>query len=376
VAGNAELADALSRELVNIYSGLQTRLCADIVRRLASGMGSPDWAQDKLTAVGDLRRAAERMLARVANEANPAAATAIRNAYEAGGQQAMSQLTRSPKALTRSPKALARIEAAIPQVGAINRLVNTLVTSVAGTHLPILRESLDLYRSVVARASVDPLAGTATRRRAAQVAWERLIGNGITGFTDKAGRGWELASYVEMATRSTVAQAAVEGHLDKLGDAGLDLVTPSDSPHECARCRSWEGKVLTRAGPDGQRTVEVESVTSSAMVRVEIAGSVDEARAAGLMHPNCTHRFNAYLPGATRRPEQTENPQGDQDRQKLRALERELRRRKLTAQAVIDPAAKARLDGRVREQQAKIRAHVADTGIMRQPAREQIGQAR
>jgi hypothetical protein len=371
VAGNAELADALSRELIDIYSNLQTRLCADIVRRLAAGIGSPDWAQAKLDAAGDLRRGAERMLARAANEANPAAATAITNAYTAGADRAMRQLS-------RSPKLLARVADAIPNAPVINRLVNSLVGAVTGTHLPLLRESLDLYRGVVARASVGVIAGVDTRREAAQRAWEQLLNRGITGFTDKAGRGWELASYVEMATRTATAQAAVEGHLDKLAAAGIDLITISDSPQECARCRPWENVILVRHGQDGPHTVRAESVISDEMLDIQVAGSLDEAIVAGLFHPNCTHRTNAYLPGATRlKPrETTANPQGDVDRQELRALERDLRKAKLLAVGTIDDGLQDHFDAKVKKIQGEIRDHCVRTGLLRQYEREQIGQAR
>ena len=49
------------------------------------------------------------------------------------------------------------------------------------------------------------LVGHEDRRRTAQRAWERLLSRGVTGFTDRAGRRWELASYVEMATRAVTA---------------------------------------------------------------------------------------------------------------------------------------------------------------------------
>ena len=34
-------------------------------------------------------------------------------------------------------------------------------------------------------------------------------------FVDKAGRKWELASYVEMATRTGNVHAALQGHIDR-----------------------------------------------------------------------------------------------------------------------------------------------------------------
>ena len=134
--------------------------------------------------------------------------------------------------------------------------------------------------------------------------------------------------------------------------------------------------MLTRGGAGGSREVQVESAVSDRLVTVEIAGSLAEAIAAGLMHPNCTHRLNAYLPGATRIPTATENPQGYADRQRLRELERRVRKYKLAEAAAIDPAAKRTAAAKVRETQAAIRDHTAATGLIRQRAREQVGVAR
>lgn len=397
----ARLADDLARELVNLYGDLQTRLAADLARRLAAGMEAPAWATDKLAAIGTVRRWATTLLSRLEGPLADQVAQTVILAYARGGEEALAEMARvqsthrdwlelagrsdpSPRLLAmvadrkvRLSQQLAQARADLPGIGAIQRLTFSLVAKLQGTHLRILRWELDAYREVIARAAAPQvLAGLATRRRAAQVAWEQLLSRGITGFVDKSSRPWELASYVEMATRTTVAQSLIEGHLDRLSAVGLDLVQVSDSPQECPRCRPWEGKVLTRSGPAGRRTVEVESAVSSAMVSVEVAGSVDEAIADGLMHPNCTHRFNAHLPGATRRPKDTANPQGYKDRQRLRALEREVRAAKLSAAGVIDPAARRAADAAVRDAQAAIRDHIAATGLIRQPARERIGVAR
>ncbi|AYF30614.1 minor capsid protein [Micromonospora tulbaghiae] len=394
------LAEDLARVLVELYAAAETQLAIDIARRLSEGIDSPDWADRKLTALGTLRRWAEQLLRRLNGAMADEVAQAIVLAYIRGGNAAMQELARlqsthpewirlagvtsvSPAlqetitaqtALTAA--ALAQVSVALPGVEASQSLAFSLVSKLQGTHLRILRWDLDAYREVVARASQDVLLGTATRRRAAQVAWERLLSRGVTGFVDKSGRNWELASYVEMAVRTTVAQAAVQGHLDRLGAAGLDLVIVSDSPQECIKCRPWEGKVLARVGV-GARTLKVPHTTRAGqMVTVEVAGSVAEAIAAGLMHPSCRHSLSAYLPGITRAPTNTEDPEGDRARQHLRYLERQVRSWKLRQEAVIDPAAAKTAGAKVRAYQARIRAHVAATGLIRQPAREQIGAAR
>lgn len=394
-----DLGIDLAASLVELYRGVEQRLAVDLARDLANGIDSPDWAERKLAALATIRRRTEAVLARLDNQVADEVTQALVMAYYRGGAEGLREIARQQHttverlALGNKAPLMARLAALagkrgdalrseldrlrtdLPGLDAIQRLAFSLTSKLRGTHLRILRWDQDVYRSVVAETSlVDVLAGVKTRRRAAQTTWERFLSRGVTGFVDKSGRPWELASYVEMATRTGTAQAAVEGHLDRLADAGIDLAIVSNAPQECQRCRPWEGKVLARRGHAG--TVQVRHATQDKTITVTVTGTVNQATAAGLMHPNCRHSLSAYLPGVTTSPTHTADPAGDKARQRLRALERKVRKAKLNAAAAIDPAAAAAHRAAVRDLQAQIREHVADTGLHRQRPREQIGTAR
>lgn len=397
------VANDLTAALVDMYGEAERRLAAHIAQQLAAGMAAPDWAEAKLAALGRLQGWTQRMLGQLAGATGPRVEQAVVLAYARGGRSALEDLRqRQLSDLERlalgnrvaAMDRLARLAAArssalsrqltearlaLPGVEAMQRLAFSLTSQLQGTHLRILRWGLDTYRAVVAETSAPGvLLGLDTRRRSAQRAYDRFLSRGVTGFQDRAGRNWDLASYTEMATRTTVAQAAVEGHLDRLGDAGVDLVIVSDAPQECSRCRPWEGKILARGGAAGARTIEREHATEDGQqVKIKVAGSLDEAIAAGLMHPNCRHSVRAYLPGVTKIPTDTADPDGDKARQHLRSLERLVRQWKLREAAAIDPAAKTAAAAKVRAHQARIAAHVKNTpGLLRQRGREQVGVAR
>lgn len=369
------LGEDLAGTLTDLYASAAERIAASMAMQLRQGINRPDWAADKLGSINDLRNAIAQIIRALDGATGPAVEQAMVLAFARGGKAALDELA---KAGFLTPTQLTAIRMSVPGAEAVNRLAYSLVSTLQGTHVRILRWALDTYREVIARTTPDVLLGTKTRLRAAQTAWEELLGRGITGFTDKAGRNWQLASYVEMATRTATAQAAVQAHLDRLGDAGIDLVIVSNAPQECKRCRPWEGKVLARNGPAGRRTVELPHGIEDHTVRVDVAGSVEEAVAAGLMHPNCRHSLSAYLAGVTKSPTHTEDPDGDEARQKLRQLERDVRKAKTQAAAVIDPAARKAYEAQVRAKQAEIRDHIANapTTLFRQPQREQIGTAR
>lgn len=397
-----EIAADLASTVVDLYRGLETRLAGALALEVRRNPTPSE--TEKLAAIRRMRRGAERTLELLNDDADGEILASVTKAYVRGGREAFAELANADvnrdrawwerhgliiKALARLfgvaerknrkrrdllERELVNLRDVLPGVDAIQVIANELTQRMSSTHLHVLRWNDDAYRKVIAESAVDVLAGTSTRRRAAQVAWERLLSQGIKGITYRDGSRRELASYVEMAMRSSVAQAAVQAHADRLGDAGINLVMVSDAPQECKMCRPFEGQILSRSGPTGR--IEVAHELTDEPMTITVKATLAEAVAKGFMHPNCRHRLMAYLPGVTKRLTHTQDPQGDRDRQYLRALERRLRKAKLKAAAVIDPDAKPRLNARVRDLQAQIRDHVTNTTVMRQRGREQVGVAR
>src|SRR5690606_9198487 len=152
-----------------------------------------------------------------------------------------------------------------------------------------------------------------------------------------------------------------------------DLVIVSQAPEECPLCRPWERKILVRSGLGGAREVQVEhAVEDGEMVTVRVAGSLEEARSAGLMHPNCRHTVSAYLPGVSRVPKAQASRGTYEQSQQQRYLERQVRKWKRHAEAAIDEKDRKTANARVRAYQAKIRELVDESGLPRKPHREQL----
>lgn len=366
-----DMAEDLARAVAVLYEEAELVLLERIRTALAQGMESPLWAELKLRALGDLQAAIQAVIDALAADATAATAEAVAEAYTRGQQAAVAEL-----GAVGVGQAAAAVEA-IPAGAAVDRLAAAAVQETSSVHQRILRVSMDAYRDVIARASAAPLTGANTRRQAAQRALDDFARRGITGFIDVRGRGWDMVSYTEMATRSAVGRAAVQAHTDRLGAAGVELVRVSRAPEECPLCRKWEGKVLLRDGPGGAREVEVRHATDDTRtVRVRVSGSLPEARAAGLMHPNCRHSVSAYFPGLSRRLEPVEQRGTYEQSQQQRYLERQVRAWKRRAAAALDDDARRKANARVRAYQARIRELVAETGLPRKSHREQTGTAR
>lgn len=299
----------LAKTVSDLYGDASARLLEVVARRLAKGLDQPGWATARLAEVLQLRTGAQKVVAAMQADSTGQVLAVVGDAY-AGG--------RIITPVTPGGGAAVHQRAVVAYASELNR-------TLAATHTRMLRSTEDVYRQVISETAGSGVVGADSRRAVAVRAMDRFAAQGVTGFTDTAGRRWQLESYTEMATRTTVGQTHLQGTLDRFEQAGRDLVVVSNSPEECPDCRPFEGKVLsasglTRAPPD---------VPGSLW-----GGSLSGARSKGLFHPACTHSLGAWVPGLTKPMTDTANPQGYEDRQRQRELERRVRESKRRVSAL------------------------------------------
>ncbi|MGW9041242.1 phage minor capsid protein [Streptomyces lydicus] len=363
------MVEPLAERTRDLYAAAEERLLGIIARQLADGLDAPGWAERKLAAIQQLRRASQGVVDELGKAVSLDVFDVVAEAYNEGHRAAVAEIG------ALSDQARALVDDVTPNAQAVDRLAQETVDRVTSTHRSILRAVLDTFRAIVAQVTATPLLGTGTRRQATQDAMRQFADAGIRAFVDKAGRRWQLTSYAEMAVRTSVARAATEAHMRTLSDAGIELVIVSDSPRECPLCRPWEGRVLAIDGPTGERTVEVEhAIDDGRMIPVRVAGTLDEARLAGLQHPNCRHSVSAYTPGLTRGEDAKSDPAGYEAGQRQRAIERKIRQYKRREAAAVTPEAKRAARIKVRQWQGAMRDHLAaHPDLRRLRHREQPG---
>lgn len=340
----------MAQAIAEIYAEAERRLIEQIRRRLERGIDAPDWATRKLAEIQELRREVDEVLRETQREVEETAEEMVQEAYDAGSAEAEREI----RVVVQPQK---------PVVAAFGRthkhavvaLARKLIDTLAATHLRILRDVEDVYREITTAEAAQILTGAMTRREATQAMLDRFAERGITGFVDRAGRSWNLSSYAEMAARSISGQAAIQGHINRLLDYGYNLVIVSDSPEECPRCRPWERRVLrtTNTGPSEYL-------------------HINDAIAAGLFHPNCTHSVGLYVPGVTRLQPAHSNPEGYELRQQQRYMERKIREWKRREAAAITEEQRKYARAKVREWQDRIREFCEEHNRKRLYYREQI----
>ncbi len=276
-------------------------------------------------------------------------------------------LTEVAKAATLPPVALGG------PIGtrAVTAIVGDLTNGLDVVTNRVLRWPDDVWRRTIGQTSTNVLLGLDTGRQAQARAWQKVLAEGVT-FVDKADRRWNSATYVEMATRTATRRAWEAQHTQTMADHGINLVSITVGSRACEKCAAWDGKILrTDNGPTGWITVD--RADGEGTIEVYVAGTLDQAKEHGWLHPNCRCRPVSYLPGISKLEGNTHfDPEGHANEQELRRLEREVRKAKMEEAAALTPEQKKDATAKIRAKQAQIRDHVNKTGVPRRREREQL----
>lgn len=358
----------IAAQVAGTFADAETRLLAAIARRLLRELPDlPDLA-DRLAVVRELEAVARALTEGITRDlAGEIVARAARE-----GIASVVQLPSMP---------------ALAAVSAQQALAAALVAYDLGNKFEDMRARIlryprdamgeyvlggDVYQQVIANhAGQVPLGmPTSVARKAAL---QEFLERGVTGFTDIAGRNWRIGTYAEMATRTAVTRAYDDAKVHRAAQLGIDLFTVLGGRNACDHCAPWFGKILATSGPTGRR--EVPHSFEDRTITVDVAGTLDDWRASGAKHPNCTCLLVEYLPGfAVPVSASGYDPKAHAARDRLRELEvreRDAKRKLDIATAAGDDAKADAMRRRILKIQADTRAHVAATGQRRRYERAQ-----
>lgn len=340
-----------------LYAQAEEIMLGRVARRAARGLDDDPaaWASRKLAEVRQVRRDIERELQKLERASAAARGELLETAYDAGAEELRRELERDGLHLGGVPES---------RTDAVGRLRQELDARFDAMHSAILRDVDDQYRAVIGKAVSLQSTGVITTREAVRTALNDFADRGIAGFTDRAGRRWQMDSYAEMAVRTGMMNAAVQGYTDDAVANGEHLVIVSDHQDTCPLCAEWERRILA-LDDAGARMPESE-------------GLLADAETAGLFHPNCLHSVTVYVPGLTDRSSgksrqgytPSMDAQGYRDRQRQRYMERQVRRYKRRQAVATTPEDERLAKAYVDKWQRRLREHTGSTGLPRQYYRE------
>ena len=150
----------------------------------------------------------------------------------------------------------------------------------------IARLENDPYRKLTLEQVLRQEAAGKPWIRSSQDLVQELEKNGITGFTDKAGRKWSMQAYGNMAVRTTARQAEVAALLTA---DDYDLWQIVKIGTTCPVCAPLEGRVYSKSGTNPDYPP-----LSVAFGKIDPMGSNDLTNTYLNIHPNCLHSLVKY----------------------------------------------------------------------------------
>ena len=349
MAVNTDINEALLQDLLAIYTDAENQMLEKVAKRVKKGITDEGWNEQKLKDTQQLRKEIEALLNNKGKLAKTKVGQGILKAYKEGVNSAERDAGKPITAMKDLNVPLS-----------IQNLLLTNYSLIDDGNSMILRKANDAYRDVMAEAATGVLSGVDTRVQASQKMMDKLAAKGITSLTDKAGRQWQMSSYVEMAMRTATAHAAIEGHIQTQESFGMDLMKVSKIGTTCPICARWQGVVLSISGKTpGYHTV-------------------DEARAAGLFHPNCKHTITMFDPEIDGEGQKELNSDAVVEKstaryalvQQQRANERAIRYWKRREAGAVDPNIRKAYKQRVNAAIAKNIAFCDKHHLQRVPQRE------
>jgi len=345
----------LALKLREMYFELELKILQMIAERVSEGLDRPDWMSKRLAEIRRLRGDVEKLLEDLERGVDVEVAKALSQAYINGQRSVDKDLegitgSTSLEEVRRIAEAVSEqfddpsIAFHLVETRSLSALAKKTINQISESHLMILRSTEDIYRSVVSQVAAGALSGAQTPKQVMQDAINKFADRGVSGFRDRAGRHWDIASYVEMAVRTSTAHAATQGTIDRLAERNHDLVIVSDHFGECDLCRPWEGKILSASGQDQRYR------------------SLSEATAAGLFHPNCKHAISAYIEGVTEVPKRTPDPEGYKKLQKIKHAERMIRKWKKRLAVAVTSEEKKFVKSKLAEWNARYRELTGKVG--------------
>ena len=345
-----------AREIADIFAKIELRLIASLKRNLKRhkseevdyGFSWPAWQAEKLRNVERFRRQNQAIISEYAPVIDADVEDLIREEYDQGVEAETEPDTQNFFGVDRR-----RVDSLVEDV---NKNLHEAESS-------SLRMMDDVYRQTIYRAELAASTGSVTMEQAVDLAAKDFLAAGINCIQYRNGRLVNIATYAEMAIRTSSLRSYLRGAADQRAALGIDTVLVSQYGACSDTCLPWQGRVY------------IDDVWGS--FDGEITGARGKSRngkwypllstavEAGLFHPNCRHTLSTWIEGVSRMPKPLDARKVQETavlEQKQRRIEAKIRRLKRLAEGTLDSDKAKEYRRKARAAQAELRAYITDNG--------------
>lgn len=212
----------------------------------------------------------------------------------------------------------------------MDKLMSDITTIEQKAETAALRMTDDVYRQTLYKVQLAMGTGSMTLQQAIDSAVKDFLDKGINCIVYKDGRRVNISDYVRMALRTTSTRAKLQGQAKQLSELGYDTVIISTYGKCSDTCLPWQGRVYIDdvfTPWQGEQNGDIGKSNYCGKWFPLLSTAVK----GGLFHPNCRHTMLQYIDGITKPPEVLDEEKIKdlyRKEQKLRALERNVRKAK------------------------------------------------
>ena len=329
----------LAGEILAVYEQAEVTMLHKMSGHLGRDTSSTQWESRKYAEAVNVSKELRSVMEDLKSGRQSMSEDFIKTAWDESSKAFVGEARQFTDAL-----GITALSSSSPKVAAI---LSELDTKLNAADRVILRRCNDAYADIIGRVTAKVAAGTISYRQAVKEELQEFADRGISGFVDKNGRGWDMATYAEMATLTAIERATLEGYVDTMQEYGYDLAIISSHAGACPLCVSWEDVIISVSGDNPEYP------------------SLADAESDGCFHPRCLHHISTYYEGITKggrnRPREVEPPSNAySSRQTQRMYERKIRQWKRRMAVATDPQSEREAYARVRMYQQKIRTLIKD----------------
>ena len=178
----------------------------------------------------------------------------------------------------------------------LNALIKATTEDMSKAENAILRMTDDVYRQTIFKAQMFYNTGAGTLWKAVDMATKDFLSAGINCIQYKNGARVNIASYAEMALRTSNKRANLMGSANKRMEYGIHTVKITSHNSACPMCIQWQGKVYYddvygEVTPAERRGLGYYPLLSNAVK-------------GGMFHPNCKNGLSTYYEGINQPPKE------------------------------------------------------------------------
>lgn len=284
--------------IAKIYEQIENELIADMMKNLSRHRAEEtkegyDWEQWQVLQLQALEEYKRKNLAKYKPKSlSVRIRKAITNANDVGGADAekkiLNMIKRGANITRQGSDNFFHVNE-----NRVNALIDAVNNDLTKAEYALLRKADDEYRKIIYKTQVQASTGTITYEKAVDLATKDFLQRGIQCIQYKNGAMHQISSYAEMAMRTSMKRAYMQGEGAKREEWGVHTVIVNHRNHACSKCLPFVGKVLVDdvySGGDAFEAMQMNLPTLSSAMQ------------AGLFHPNCKDGLSTYFDGISDKP--------------------------------------------------------------------------